>query len=319
MPTARRLIPLLALLVLAPPALAGGEWKTVRDTNIRLRVPDGFAIATNVKGFQSIELQSTVMVEYIPGRGDLTAVRIGFTRERLAARGWTLLSKKDVSMAGGDGMLIHLEIPQGGALYRKWISLFPERGQNRVVSVHGVYPKSREAKIGEALKESVLSAGFADQAETVRTKALPFTLKPAKPLAHAKDHGPAKIYTEDGRFPLPGRDHLFLIAAPSTSTIGVSDRKGYAEKRVKEIESTKEVKVTKVGAVEIDGLPGFEVLARGKDTRTGESIFIYGVILYEDVQYYVIAGLVKLSRKSRALSLFRKSAETFERVKPEAK
>ena len=43
------------------------------------------------------------------------------------------------------------------------------------------------------------------------------------------------------------------------------------------------------------------------------------VILYEDVQYYLMIGTVKQTRQSRALSVFRKTAKTFKREKPEKK
>jgi hypothetical protein len=304
----------VALLLLAPLALAGdGEMKTVRGTNIRLLVPEGFAVTTTVQGFQSIELRSTLMVNYIPR--DLAMARRGFTKETIESRGWTFLSRRDVKVAGGEGLLLHFEVPQQGVPYRKWVVLFEDRGETRVVAVHGVYPKEIEEKIGAVLEKCVRSAHFADQAEDVRTKASPFTLKPVKPLVHVKEAGPGVICTEDGVFPLRSRDKLFLIAAPSTSSIGVADRKGYAEKRAKKLEGAKDVKISNTRKVEIDGLPGFEVQAKGKDAETGATMFVYLVILYEEVQYYVIAGLVKYGRRSKALSVFRKTAQTFQREK----
>ena len=121
---------------------------------------------------------------------------------------------------------------------------------------------------------------------------------------------------------LDSADRVVSVTAMSPAGLGDEINMDYingfiAEKRAKKLEGARDLKVSRIKEIEIDGLPGFEVQARGKDAATGESIFVYQVILYEEVQYYLIVGIVKSGRKGKALTLFRKAAATFVREKPE--
>lgn len=68
--------------------------------------------------------------------------------------------------------------------------------------------------------------------------------------------------------------------------------------------------------VTIDGLNGYEILAKAKDIRSTTPMTIYQVVLYEGQGYYIMQGLVSTKAANAYVPSLKEMARSFKRRRP---
>src|SRR5690606_15795154 len=115
----------------------------------------------------------------------------------------------------------------------------------------------------------------------------------------------------DGQVPTASSDKTNLIIAKSFSEITQEDKKLFSLNRLKQtpieignIEYTNEIT--------IDGISGYEIYAKGKNKKSGETENIYQVILFSDKLYYILFGTTN-DETDKSIEEIKKAVKTFKR------
>jgi hypothetical protein len=315
----RNLVPFISVLCvaysLAAPTLAQTE-KSVMvvfpEVGMAIAKPDGFDKAETFNGFQQPSTNSSIMLTSMPA--PFSAIKKGFNTDQLASRGLKLLSKVDVTINSQPGFLLHIAQPAYGQELLKWIVVFGNEAQTNVVTA--IFPKERSGDLGESLKQVVLGVSIA---KTIRQNipTLPFTLIPAPGLIRVPKTaalGKVLVFTKDGRFQPTAPSDPLLIIALSLGAVPVIDPASFATRHLYQTSYTTIEKIESTLPINLDGLDGYETIAKGTDQKTGLPIKVYQVMLFPEAGGYVImTGMVGAENAALYLPKFKATARTYRR------
>ena len=65
----------------------------------------------------------------------------------------------------------------------------------------------------------------------------------------------------------------------------------FARRRIKDTPYVKDMEIEKEQDIELSGLKGRKLLARGVDAKTAEKTFVYMILLFEKDGYYILQGI----------------------------
>src|SRR4030095_12137165 len=99
-------------------------------------------------------------------------------------------------------------------------------------------------------------------------------------------------FTKSGIFPSKVIDDPLFIVAPSISKIEVDNLEEFSTSHIFQTSSVTDIQIEQSNKVNIDNLPGYEIVAKGKDIKSGESMVIYQTMLFEGQGFYVLQGLI---------------------------
>jgi hypothetical protein len=90
----------------------------------------------------------------------------------------------------------------------------------------------------------------------------------------------------------------------------------FAERRLYQTALVRKLTVKSAGAITIDGIDGYELLAEGEDTKSGTPLLVYQVILFNKNSYILMQGLVEAKLGDEYLPEFKAMARSFKRKQP---
>lgn len=278
----------------------------IPGTTVDIKPPTGFSKAERFPGFMNEAIGASIMISEIPG--PYNEVASGFTDQRMQAQGMKLLNKLSVKVDGQPAILLDVEQVASGVLFKKWL-LAVDRSSSTTLIV-ATYPNVEAKQQQNLLKATVLGATLGKQ--SAPREALSFTAIPIPPFQNAKTIGQTLILSPGGKFPLKDENMPFMVLSLSTvKELAIPDKRAFAESRVIQTATIKNIKVDKSSPVKIGTLSGFTTLAEGKGEYASTPLTIYQVVLFDVSGYYLILGVVPLANKDMYLPIFEKIAKTF--------
>ena len=279
----------------------------VPGMSVNIKPPAGFIKAERFPGFMKESTGSSIMISEIPGPYN-EATSSFSDQKRIQAQGMKLLNKSSVKVDGQTAMLLHLEQPAYGTLFKKWLLADDRSGSTTLIVAS--YPSVEEKQQEETLKEAILATVFGDQSDPMA--ALSFTAIPSPPFKIAKVMGQTLIFSPNGEFPVKDKNVPFMVLSLSASTaLVIPDKKAFAENLVMRTATVKNIAVDQSTPVKFGTLTGYTTLAEGKGEDAVTALTIYQVILYDASGYSVILGLTPSANRDTYLPVFEKIAKTF--------
>jgi hypothetical protein len=303
------LVAMILALAISGPAVA--DLVQVPGTKASLQPPPGFLLAAKFPGFERTELQASIMVTEMPAPAP--EVMKAMTQEGLASRGMKLISSKTETIGGREALLLNVAQTAVGTEYLKWM-LVTGDPKNTLIVV-GSFPKGTEGELSEAVRKSVLTASWSPGGGVTNPfDGLLFRVTPTGKLKLAGRVSNLLMLTESGSTGPLGAGEPIYVVGNSYSDTRISDVKVFAEARARKTEQIENLQNLEGRALEIDGLPAYEILADAKDVKTGVPIRLYQVIASEGNGYFIFQGLVAPGREAEMLPEFRRVTETFRRT-----
>ena len=301
----------VVFLAFLGPAQAFAEPVRVPGTNVSLQPPAGFASSERFPGFQSPELQASIMVTQMPA--PVAEVLKGMNKESLATRGMTLLSSSTETAGGREALLLQLAQSAGGADYLKWMLVTGD--PKTTVIVVGTYPKSAEEQVGAAIRKSVLTTSLSSESAGDPFEGLRFRITPTEKLKIATRMTNMLALSESGTMGPLGAGEPIYIVGSSIGPGGSGGLKAFSEARAKRTEQIRDLENIEGREITLGGLPAYELLADAKDVKSGIPIRLYQVIAPDRGDgYFIIQGLVGADRAAEILPELRRVTESFRRV-----
>lgn len=306
---ARNMVALFMAAVVMHALVADATAQTavqVPGTRVGLVAPAGFEPATQFTGFQQVETGAAIVIAEIPG--PFQAVRAGMTKEALATRSLTLVSSEAVWIANREGLLIATVRDVNGAALRQWIGVFGD--SQATVTVVAAFPESQMTRLGEPLRQAVLSAEWNPTAAVGVFDGLTFRVEETATLKVSARLVNTVLLTRDGKSgPVAPEDPL-LVVGSSFGTVGVGDLEAFARARITQTARVKDVRDIRGEAVTVAGSPGYEIVAAARGDESGVDLALYQVIVLRGGAYYIVQGMVGAASAERDIAEFRAITKT---------
>jgi len=292
----RFIIPIVVTLLQVSPVSA--QATRVAGTSVALAAPPGFAASTRFPGFERADLQSSVMVTEIPG--PVSELSRGMTAANLATRGMTLISSTKQVVDGRPVLLLKVSQPANGMTVHKWMIVSGEE---------------HESQIGDAIKESLLTARWAAAgAPPDHFEGLSFRVSPTTSLKIAGRMSNMLMLTESGQMGPQGPNAALFMVGTSLAPVDLSDLKAFAITRASQTKQLKGLRISEQGATAIANETAYELVAEGTDVATGRLVTLYQLVLPDPQGYVLMQGLVASTRAATMLPEFRRAAQSFRRT-----
>jgi hypothetical protein len=305
----RFLIPIVVILLQVSAVVA--QPIRVTGTSVALAPPPGFVPSGRFPGFENPDLQSSVMVTEIPG--PVADVSRGMTAAGLATRGMTLISSTRQLVDSRQALLLKVSQPAGGTTVHKWMIVAGDA--KTTVMIVGTFPKEHEPQIGDAMKDSLLTARWAAAAAPPdHFEGLSFRVSPTTSLKIAGRMSNMLMLTESGQMGPQGPTAALFVVGTSLAPVDVSDLKAFSATRASQTKQLKGLRVSEQGATTIGNEAAYELVAEGTDIATGRLVTLYQVVLPDPQGYVLMQGMVASTRAGTMVPEFREAAQTFRRT-----
>lgn len=283
------------------------EHQNIKGTKISLIPPKGFTDGLNFLGLQQTESGSSIMILDIPGPYSETSK--GITKENMLSKGVEVKKIENLTINSLPAIFVTGTQNAYGNIYTKYIFVFGT--DNETIMINGVYPENLK-KVGNEIKESILTVFYEADKKINPFESLDYTIDVSETkLKFGKSMSNSLIFSVDGQVPTTSSDKTNLIVAKSFSQITTEDKKLFCINRLKQtpIEITN---IEYTNEITIDGVSGYEIYAKGKSKKTGETENIYQVILFSDKLYYILFGTTN-DETDKSIDEIKKAVMTFKR------
>lgn len=277
----------------------------ISGTKVSLVAPVGFTKGENFLGLQQTDTQSSIMVLSIPG--PTAQLQSAITKENLAAQGVIATQIESLTINGLPAVWVIGYQQVQGVQFGKRILILGTAEES--VMLNAAFPENQET-IGKAIEESLLAVVYDPEQSLDPMAALDFRVEVSgTKLKFGRSMGTTVLFTVDGQVPTASPDKTNLVAGKAFSDSQPADRRQFAIDRINQtpiaVASLEYVKEITLG-----GLSGYEILAKSQPRPSGNSDFLYQVILFTDRTYYILFGTAS---DPDSLEEIKKVVSTFQR------
>lgn len=302
---------LRALLVItvgtAWAAGVAAEVIAIPGTKVSIEPPPDFVLASQFPGVQNAELASSIMISELPA--PVEGVTAGFTAEGLLSRGMTLRSSEEATVAGRPGRLISVTQVANGATFEKWMAAFGN--SSATVLVVATYPQTLASELRAPMRSAVLSAIWKPDAKLDLFDGLSFRIRESDHLKIQNRVQNMLLLAHPARSP-SSPSEPFAVVGSSHSPVQIDDLELFARQRITQTAQISDLKDIQGESVEVAGRPAYEITAKAKDLKSGESLSVYQLVIVEGATYYLMQGMVGKSKFDEYLPEFRAIARSLE-------
>jgi hypothetical protein len=233
----------------------------------------------------------------------------GFTAEGLLSKGMTLRGSEDATVGGRPGRLVSVTQVANGATFEKWLAAFGN--SSATVLVVATYPQTLASKLRAPMRSAVLSATWTPDAELDPFDGLSFRIRESEHLKIQNRVQNTLMLAPPARSPSSPTEPFAVVGA-SHSPVRIDDLQVFARQRITQTAQISDLRDIQGESVEIAGRPAYEITAKAKDLKSGESLSVYQLVLVEGETYYLMQGMVGDSQFEEYLPEFRAIARSLE-------
>ena len=295
----------ITLVALLSPAQAEDVVFPV-GSRIGLAPPSGLSPSHNFQGFEDASHNVAVLIAALP-REALLDLRRSTTAEELKKRGLIFEKHEEQKLVAGDASLViaHQEVEK--IKLRKWI--FSVLTPDLIALVTIQVPEEAANLYPESAIRTALSTVTVRATVPIEEQLglLPFRVGE---LAQFRIGGvlPGRaIMLTDAATDDPGPevDSHFVVAVAPGGPAQAADRDTFARDVFGSIPNLKDVHISSAEPLRIGGQPGHQVMAVGKDARTGADINIVQWLRFGGGAYLHMIGVARSSAWIPAYARFR--------------
>ena len=288
-----------------------GPYVLFPTAGVEMKQPKGFTVAERFVGFGLEEELASILIVSLAGPYEEIAK--GMTDAKLAKQGVLVAKREPVRVSGHDGMLLHARQLSPELDFTKWLLVLDASTSTKLMTA--TVPTPAATFLGRSMMASLMSA----RVIATTNAALPdvgFDVTPSKLMKPRPELGGiGKVLAFAGSGPPKAAGTPKFMAAPSVGAFEGFDREQFAVDRTMALATISDVSLQSSKPIRIDGLDGYEIVAKGKDSKTRLPLVIYQAMLFEpDGNYYLMVGLVGTKRAAKLIPEFKAMARSFSRT-----
>ncbi|AWH89235.1 hypothetical protein HYN51_12160 [Limnobaculum parvum] len=282
----------------------------IPGTPVSIEAPAGFSLSKQFTGYMNEAEGASIMVNEMPA--PLEEIKHTFIPDLMKTEGVRLLATEEAVSHERKVWLYKIGQTANNQSFNKWILL--QGDSKRSLMLVGTYPAAEEAKLGDAIKRSLISMDLAQGEEgKLNLDALGYSIQESDHLKIIRRVSNMLILSLPGEAaPAAEGVQPMMVIASSYSKVAIGDLVAFSEKHMKNTASLIEIAVQKesVKSVDIKGHHGVEMLANAENAKNHEPMKVYQLIVESNGTYYVLKGLVKAEQSEQYIPEFRKIAES---------
>ena len=280
----------------------------VPGTKVRLVPPTSLKPSERFPGFWDEETSTSIVITEMPV--PYSEIANGFTKEALATKGMSLLSKKEISLNGRPGILLHVGQEARSIAFLKWMVI--TGNEKETVLVTATFPEEMKAQLSSAMEQSALSVQWDAEAKVDPLAGLNFSFNDDPSLRFARRISNGVMLTKDGALSGKRKNDPFFIIGPSISQVEISDIGRFAERQLMQTEKATGITIKKQSDVTIAGLSGREIVAEAQWNDLPDApMIIYQVLLLDGKNYFIMQGFAPREEQEKYLAVFTRISQSF--------
>lgn len=281
-----------------------GRYVKLAGSKYSIIPPAGFVQTKKLSAIQNDKKDANIIVNEVPASAQ--SVAASFSQFSLAQKGMTLVDKQPIEFDSLVAEYIIATQVINKKSYLKHIFVFGTKDASTIVV--GTFPEQNK-EMEESIRASLLSTKYNKDQKNDPYDILSYKLSiDTNDFRLAMTYPGSLVYTPDGKI---NTTSAIITVKDAFGKIPAAARKEFAIAKIKKLPGGEYATVGSVAAVKIDNMPGYEIIATGKNKREKDQT-IYEVVLFGNGRYYTIAGIATEDINNN-LQRFRRISETFKR------
>jgi hypothetical protein len=242
-------------------------------SRVGLVPPSGMTAATSFQGFEDRAQRVVLLMSEVSAQ-TYEKIAQDFTPEAIRAGGMEEISRETLPLAAGEALLLVTRQEQNGTALRKWALL--ARSEDLTITIIGVVPETAR----EAYPDAAMRSAFASV--VVRAKLTPDEMLAVLPyrlddlsgfrLLRTNPDGTAVMTLGPQDTSLPAEQPYFMITPRPVEPPQPAERDRFAQRMMAGFLNRPNVRVINSEPMRIGGKPGYQIVAAGKDERSGDEL-----------------------------------------------
>jgi hypothetical protein len=228
----------------------------------------------------------------------------------LEANGAKMVKKEEIAFGTEKAVLTLTSLNIGGTEYRQWMLLAGDNTGSLVATAR--YPFAADEKLSGETRERLL--GLQWDRSLLLPSEIPtaYRITPSGQFALAADRKNAVCYTLEGKMPVKiSRDPMFVLTQPQKADTGVIGKKAYAEKHILSFDKLANGTIDETTSITLQGMPGFETVAKGYIAKTSDTLTLYQVMLFrQDKKVITVQGMTPGDKEEKHIETFEEMARS---------
>lgn len=281
------------------------QYSEIFGTKISMIMPSDFERSNNFMGFQQEDTNSSIMALDFPT--SFEKVSNGLNKENFEKQGVVIKSFESIIINDLPGFFISGTQTAYGAEFTKYILVFGSATET--IMINGAAPVE-DAVLSERVKTALLSTFYNPTKILSPLDAVDYKVSTqGTAFSFSKSSSNVLIFKREKTGIADTDDDATFVIAKSISKSNFGDKKEFALNRMKGLPMGIN-KFISTEAVLVGGLDGYEITAEGVNRKTGRKEFAYLMVLYNDLDSYLLYGTSSENQEQNNV-VFKKIAKTF--------
>jgi hypothetical protein len=247
---------------------SAGDWTTFSGCGLRLRRPQGFAIADGLEGFVDRDSRAVLHAERLDAPFRTAAAT--FDAQRAASKGWTEFSSEDSLVGEFDALLVRYTRTLRGVRYLRTAVVFGDARDAWSVTIS--IPEARRQDVEPRLLAAMRTVEL-DPQEAESRRRPRFTAE-APPFREAARAPGMLTFTSDGSAPSATHERPTLTVTSKAKRDDDPTASG-VERRVSTRPGLKDVVVRATTSKSVGSRGGFFAVADAKRASDGRTLVVF--------------------------------------------
>jgi hypothetical protein len=261
-------------LVLAPVRSLAADAQFPLASRIGMTPPPGLQASDSFQGFEDRQSNVYIRLVTLPDKA-FAEIEKTMTNDALKKQGVVVEKREAFKLEEGKGVLIVARQEAKGDRVRKWLLVAPLKGITGLISFE--MPLDGKGRYNDAAIRTALASVVSRPAvpSEEQLKLVPFTIGDLTGMRIVRLLPGTAVQLTDGagnEFE-PTQPHV-VISVSAGGPSQPSEREQFARLALSGLPPFKDVRVTNSEPMRVNGVPGYETRASGKDPRDGTEVEI---------------------------------------------
>lgn len=294
--------------LMSPFPLTAADHAFIPGTGVALIPPPGFKLSESSPGYESADQKARIFVSEVPVPA--ATMQEAIMSAGGSGEGLTLIGTEHARISGRAALLINMTQSVSGAVFEMWLAVFGDSSQT--VRIEAIFPQSSTPLLSQAIKQSLLSARWEPTHELSQFDALPYRLTWLGSLKIAERIMTTIVLTKDGTLDSISPGNPYLVVGASRGRVNSTGIVPLAHQRLGQLEAVTGLTNIEGHAVDVAGLPAYELTADARDAETDEPVLVYQMLALDADVYFEVQGVVGGAHATRYVSEFRRIAASLQ-------
>lgn len=280
----------LFVLCLALSTNLHAKEQNIKEIDLQIDIPTGFAIAQNFSGFINPQTFTTI-------RYKETVIPFSEAKNTLLQSLENIEEQHPINVSGRPGLLVRYNDTIEDNQFELWTLLFGDKIST--IAVTASYPKTTADKIASKMLDTLKTTRWLRLASEQIFTGLPFVVDQSEDLKITQRNINAIIMMDKTPYDPQKAFAPFIVLSVGSTDHALDAIATFSRQLLKAERLEDNIEILKQQAVSISGIQGFEITASATDKITGKPVKMLQTVIYQKHRYLLIQAIVESRQTER--------------------